>query len=222
MKKAFTMIELVFVLVVIGILAATIIPRVQTNPLQEAGVQLVSHIRYTQHLALIDDKYDAGDANWFKKRWQIVFGNSAAEAGGVPAYTIFSDTAGSSTGNVNPTEVARNPENSIQYMTGGYSGSSLLDIRDTAFNGMKKLNLGMSYGVTSITLDGGCANGRISFDHFGRPMEGDQHTMTGSYLAPTQRLIVADCNVTLAHSNGNSLIITIRPETGYTDITQYQ
>jgi len=221
MKKAFTMIELVFIIVVIGILAATIIPRVQTNPIQEAGVQLVSHIRYTQHLAMIDDKYDVSDANWFKKRWQIVFGNTDAAAGGVPAYSIFSDTAVGSTGNINTSEVARNPENSTQYMTGGYSGAAALDITDAAFNGMRKLNLGMSYGVSTITLSGGCANGRISFDYEGRPLQGDQSTMTGAYSAPTQRLIVSDCNVTLSDTNGNNLVITVRPETGYASITQY-
>lgn len=73
MRKAFTMIELVFILVVIGILAATIIPRTRTNPVQEAAIDLVSKIRYTQHLALINDKYDAADNVWFKNRWQIVF-----------------------------------------------------------------------------------------------------------------------------------------------------
>ncbi|MDQ7060006.1 MAG: type II secretion system protein [Sulfurimonas sp.] len=67
MKKAFTMIELIFVLVVVGILAAVILPRTKTNPLQEAAIQLLSHIRYTQHLALVDDVYDANDANWYKK-----------------------------------------------------------------------------------------------------------------------------------------------------------
>ena len=66
------MIELVFVLVVIGILAAAIIPRMRTNPVQEAAIDLVSKIRYTQHLAMSDDKYDRTVA-WYKNRWQIVF-----------------------------------------------------------------------------------------------------------------------------------------------------
>ena len=70
MKKAFTMIELVFVIVVIGILAAVIVPSTRTNPTQEAAVELQSHIRYTQHLALTDDKYGTGD--WYKNRWQVV------------------------------------------------------------------------------------------------------------------------------------------------------
>ena len=76
MKKAFTLIELVFVIIVIGILSAIIIPSTKTNPVKEAAVQLVSHIRYVQHLALLDDKYGEG-AKWYRKRWQIVFINSS-------------------------------------------------------------------------------------------------------------------------------------------------
>ena len=83
MKKAFTLIELVFVIVVIGVLASTIIPRTNTNPVAEASVDLLSKIRYTQHLSMVNDKY--GVNNWFKDRWQIVFsGNS---------YSIISDNS---------------------------------------------------------------------------------------------------------------------------------
>ena len=95
MKKAFTMLELVFVIVVIGILAAAIIPSTRTNPAQEAAIQLLSHIRYTQHLAMVNDKYDATNANWFQNRWQIRFNGNA--------YSIVSD---------NNNTFATNPSNS--------------------------------------------------------------------------------------------------------------
>ena len=216
MKKAFTMMELIFVLIVIGILVAIILPSTRRNPLQEAAVQLQSHIRYTQHLALMDDKFDASDSNWYKKRWQLVF-SKGAEANNQPAYTIFSDTACNSTGNVNVSEVARNPESPSQYMTGGYSGASALDITHNNFNGMKRLNLGMTYGITSVLLSGGCSNSRIAFDYLGRPFQGDQNTMTGAYSAGTQRLIISDCNVTLS-AGTSDIILTIRPETGYVNI----
>lgn len=118
MKKAFTILELIFVIVVIGVLSAVILPRTQTNPLQEVGIQLLSDIRYTQHLALVNDIYDPNDPNWFKKRWQIVF-SSAAAANNVPAYIIFSDTAGLSTGNATLSEVALNPQDPSRVLSGG-------------------------------------------------------------------------------------------------------
>lgn len=73
MKKAFTMLELVFVIVVIGILAAVIIPSTRTNPASEAAIQLLAHIRYAQHLGMMDDKYNATSATWFRNNWQIRF-----------------------------------------------------------------------------------------------------------------------------------------------------
>lgn len=66
------MLELVFVIVVIGILAAAIIPRMQRENTAEATLKLLSDLRYTQHLALVDDKYDA-TATWFQNRWKIRF-----------------------------------------------------------------------------------------------------------------------------------------------------
>jgi prepilin-type N-terminal cleavage/methylation domain-containing protein len=72
-KSAFTMLELVFVIVVVGILAAAIIPRADRDTLYEATEQLQSHIKYTQHLALMDDVYDHTDDEWYKKRWRITF-----------------------------------------------------------------------------------------------------------------------------------------------------
>ncbi len=82
-KKAFSLLELVFVIVVIGIIAAVIIPRSSSNSAQEAARELHSSIRYTQHLAMQDDKFDATDNRWFRNRWQIVFNTNK--------YSIVSD-----------------------------------------------------------------------------------------------------------------------------------
>jgi len=221
MKKAFTMIELVFVLVVIAIVAATIIPRIQTNALKEAAIQLVSHIRYTQHLAMNDDKYDASDSNWFKKRWQIVFINSS-KANYKYAYTIFSDSTGGSTGDPNVEEIAKNPENSSQLMTGGSSGGEArLGYNHKKFPGMKKLNLGMSYGVTDMTFSRSCSvnrSKRIAFDFMGRPMKGKLGAANGggnSTAYEANNLIQTNCIITLTDGS-ESIQLKITPETGYT------
>jgi prepilin-type N-terminal cleavage/methylation domain-containing protein len=211
MKKAFTMIELVFVIVVIGILAAIVIPRVGSNRLAEAAVQLVSHIRYTQHLAMIDDKFDTADTTWYEKRWQIIFGTSAY-TNSKPAYTIFSDTSG--TGEPDKSEMAKNPLDSTRVLSGGYSG--ILHTTNDADEVTKEMNLGY-YGITGYNLTGGCSGARVSFDHLGRPFRGDLSSMSGAYSAGTQRLIIQTCNVVLTSSEG-TVTIAIEPETGYAHI----
>ncbi|PHQ64884.1 MAG: prepilin-type cleavage/methylation domain-containing protein [Sulfurimonas sp.] len=101
MKKAFTMLELVFVLVVIGILAAVMLPSMQSTKVSQAAVQLQSHIRYAQHLAMIDDKFDATNNTWYQDRWQINFTGNA--------YSIRSD---------NGNTFARNPQSNDQNLSG--------------------------------------------------------------------------------------------------------
>ena len=86
-KDAFTIYELIIVIVTIGILAAVAIPRLKTNTLQEETLKVVDFIRYTQHLAMIDDKYDPQDANWQQKAWciQINENNLTIFSGGIYA-----------------------------------------------------------------------------------------------------------------------------------------
>ncbi|MCZ6155883.1 type II secretion system protein [Campylobacter ureolyticus] len=76
-KKAFTMIELIMIIVVVGILAVAVIPRVDRDTLVEATNQVASHVRYTQHLAMLDNKYDPRDSNWYRNRWKITFNNNS-------------------------------------------------------------------------------------------------------------------------------------------------
>ena len=70
------MLELIFVIIVIGILAAAIIPRMDRDTLYEASEQLLSHIKYTQHLAMTDNVYDDTDTTWYANRWRIDLNNT--------------------------------------------------------------------------------------------------------------------------------------------------
>lgn len=95
-RKAFTMLELVIVIVVIGILAMAAIPRVKDDQLAELVDQTVSLIRYTQHLAMQNNPFDPQDPAWFKKRWTIQFvqctsknGVFGANSGSPFGFTVF-------------------------------------------------------------------------------------------------------------------------------------
>jgi prepilin-type N-terminal cleavage/methylation domain-containing protein len=221
MKKAFTLLELVFVIVVIAILAVIIIPTVKTNPVREAAIQLVSHIRYTQHLAMIDDRFDAVDTKWYMGMWQIRFtpGNVSSDWG--IAYVVYSDR--SHTEHPEKSEIAKDPLSGL-YIDGGvvnnnYGDSELLS----------SANLGKAYGIKDIDFSSSCSyysSKRITFDHLGRPIKGAISSPASSdtlvkalkFMTQTCEITicsVADCSVA---SNDEKVTILIEPETGYTHI----
>ena len=189
MKKAFTMIELVFVIVVIGILAAIIIPSTRTNPVQEAAIDLVSKIRYTQHLAMVDDKYDRANANWFKENWQIEFDT------GANTYSIKSGA-----------NLARDPSN---------ASANVKNIDLQAKYGVTVALAGTECGTAQAANAGIFA---LSFDNFGRPASGDLNSTTSAYSGTDYRLVQTDdCIITLSDST-QAARIRVRPETGYATI----
>jgi len=218
MKKAFTMLELVFVIVVIGILAAAVMNRDGSNPLREAAVQVISHIRYTQHLAMVDDRFDPS-VNWYRERWQIKFNNTVG-SDDEWAYTIYSDSINRD-GVPNVNEIADNPLNNEKKLTGGYSTGTIAYDDSDATN---ELNLGHKYSVTDVDFSDGCDSNDdqmwLSFDHLGRPLYRGAHLLDSAYEdGGTNRLIVQTCNIVLTSSDGN-ITIAIEPETGYAHIEE--
>ena len=219
MKKAFTLLELIFVILIIGIISVITFPKIGNGKLRKAANQVVSHIRYTQHLAMSDDKYDKNNINWFKARWTIVF-NSDAFTNNRESYTIFSDLP-SYSGNPGTSEPAINPLNSSKMLSGGFTGGpNSLDIRHLSFAGTDELNIGTTYGITNVIFNTICQSNsskRLSFDHIGRPLIGKM----SSYLTPytNNRILSGICQITLVNSEGNATI-SIDPETGYVRITQ--
>jgi len=212
MKRAMTLIEIIMVIVIIGIISAVTAPNFERNSLREAAYQVLSHIRYTQHLAMIDNKYDPLDQFWYKKRWQLAFGKSSAGAlntDGEWAYTIFSDT--SNDGNPNPNEIAKNILDNTKLLSGGYSNT--LDWQDS--RATREMNLGKKFGIVNVSFSG-CGGQRIAFDNIGRPINGNISSMTTPYQSG--RISNNRCDITLVDQAGNSLTIAIEPETGYTHI----
>jgi len=216
------MLELVFVIVVVGILAATIIPRFSRDSLQEAADQVISHIKYTQHLAMIDDKFTTNDPKWFKGRWQIRFfyKKYASKDGNTKkwAYAVFSDkpnSSGNFDGNPNATtgEVAIDPLNQT-LMSGGF----------TIYYSNKKTNkkcaIGETYGIKNVKFIGcGSSSTRIAFDYLGRPISGNLKSSNKSY--ESNRLLKTQCRIVLCKNSScddNNITIAIEPETGYTHL----
>jgi len=159
--KAFTMIELVMVIVVLGILAALSIPRLDRDLTQEASDTVLSAIRYTQHMALLDDKHKFDDTQWQREFWRIEF-ESCADNG--TFLSIGSDT--DHDGSLDSDETLLDPANGKnmfwQNTSNCESGGD-----DTA---SENIFLYKKYGVRTISGSGGCDGLKhIGFDHLGRP-----------------------------------------------------
>ena len=223
-RKAFTMLELVFVIVVVGILAATMAPRFTRDNLQEAADQVVSHLRYTKHLAMVDEKFSSTDSGWYKTRWQVLFANTVG-SDNQWAYTIFSDTAGSHTGNPDVSEIAKDPINNNVYLTGGYSAGT---IPYNSSKANKSMNLGNKFGIEDVNSTN-CGNTsgnmpiRIAFDYLGRPIIKNLNSSTKPYQK--SRILKEQCKISIctvnpctSASSSEKITIAIEPITGYIHI----
>ncbi|MEE8588010.1 MAG: prepilin-type N-terminal cleavage/methylation domain-containing protein [Sulfurimonadaceae bacterium] len=206
-RKAFTMLELVFVIVVLGILAAMALPRMDRDLRQEAADNILSAIRYTQHLALNDNKTNPTLPNWQRALWMIRFSSDGDH------YTIGSDT--DRLGNINKTEAAIDPING-KYIY----NNSVTPQNDESPN----IFLNKKYGITNIAITAGRGNPagtatstlHIAFDNFGRPFRG-----IGGASNNYDRYVNQDCTITFTAANafpGDPIIINIAQETGYTYI----
>lgn len=231
-KRAFTIIELIFIVILIGIMSAVATSYFRDDKLALATYQVLEHIRYTQHLAISDNKFDPKDnyyinyqngsdgsqkGKFFRAWWQIRFVDWSSGTPPIIGYSIYSDM--DREGNIDSTthkEAAVSPFDGLRL--NAYSGSE----------NSPDVNLASKYFIQSVSFSSSCQAvgftritsgkiGSIAFDEKGRPYYGISDT---NNYSPYQYKLVSDCNITLTHQDGREAVITVHPETGYAEITR--
>jgi len=220
-KSAFTMIELVFVIVILGILASLAMGRMDRDLRQEASSTILSHIRLAQQLALNDNKHRRdNDPEWQKAYWRFEYGkcqNTTNLDGTADYYYRVGSSVGMQNG-FNKNESARNPIDGKYLYTINTCSNLQSDESPTILISKK-------FGINRIRKYGGCSNVQhIAFDYLGRP-----HHQIASYNAidgaDFSRIMKRDCRLKFEMStdvnydgsidSNDSFTIRVLAETGH-------
>ena len=205
-KSAFTMLELVFVIVVLGTLASMALPRLDRDHTQEAADHILSQIRYTQHLALMDDMHEFNNPSWQQKWWKIMF--SSCQNGNL-FYRIGSDNNMDGNGMFSQDEAAIDPINGMPLFM---SNNDDTCEGDTTVS--KNIFLTERFGITAINTTSCNNTAHIGFDHLGRPHQGYGASSQPNFAS----YLNAVCTFTFTMSDNTTFSIQIKPETGYAQI----
>ncbi len=184
-KASFTLLELVSIILIASLIGVATL-NMNDNSLVLARDQIISHIRYTQSLAMFSNQYrDRPEGTelkdiratrfWYKRMWQFYLTTTQDTI----YYSIFSDSAT----NADTTSFDKQPRPKEEiaidpatkkYLTGVWNSlnTHYAQKRDEVDT---KLNLTLQYGIERVevntTLEGKWQKNRVRlmFDNFGRP-----------------------------------------------------
>ena len=207
-RSAFTIIELIFVIVVLGILASLAMERVDRDLKQEASETILSHIRLAQQLALRDNKHrQDNNGLWQRAYWRFEYGKckNTTNLDGTAAYYYRVGAATTLDKAFNKNESAINPVDG-KYL---YTINSCDDLKKDE---SPTILISKKFGINKIEKYAGCNKVQhIAFDYLGRP-----HHQIGSYgSANFSKIMVNDCRLKFKMATGDSFTIIIEAETGH-------
>ncbi len=211
-NSAFTMLELVMVIVVIGIITSLANPRYERDIRQEASTSIVSALKYTKHMALTDNVTNPRDDKWQRAFWR--FGIQKCSDNGIFYYIAADKSYG---GNIDGSEYINDPANGLKMMGSNAKPCETEPNNGASPNIFLTKNYGIKDGGVTFTncdpMSGPTSAKHIGFDYFGRTYRG----FTGSDDPDYSSRVHTDCKITFDFSNQDidSLNIIIESGTGY-------
>ncbi len=200
MKKGFSLLELIFVILIIGIILSQSIYRNNLSKIQLAKNQIMLHLKYARYVSMIDNKYNYKNNKWFKKRWSLKFMNCQSSIGGV-YYVLYNDL--DSNGAVKKEETLRDP------LTNNYI-YSFQCVKDDLYDKSKFVLLTKEYGITRVEVSCNKTStiGQITFG-----IDGKIYARNGEKESDYE--IKELCTIKLFDKNSKLETIKIYPNTGY-------
>ena len=219
MKKAFTLLEIIFIIVIAGVISSVAIMKFSSKDLLKGVEMVAKDIEYTKHLAIIDDGRIPNDIFLEKANnnnfWTITF----IGIGGDPKMSIFKYTdTNINYGTIDTAAIDYLDKEKVLTLTVG--GGKDIDIVD---NGMNKTSsriyLKKTYGIKSINNDKCLVDGHsintLFFNEEGVPY--GANSSKGSFLY-FQKL-KETCTLKFK-AGSDTKCIDIYPETGYVKVKE--
>jgi prepilin-type N-terminal cleavage/methylation domain-containing protein len=203
MRRAFTFIEIVVVVVIVGILTAIVISSFKEDNIELAKEEMILRLRYAQHLAVMEDKFNTEQGFWDRRRWRFHCSDATrscavlAPSQLTPAGVVINPPI--------PSDFALDPQDRT-LLTGDCMGA----VGCSDLNTTQRLALGSKWGISRIEKSNNCRGAAgvltIIFDEIGRPygLNGD-----------TPELLNATCRITITHSQEGQESFCVEPETGF-------
>ncbi len=222
MKKAFSMIELIIVMVVLGILAINLLPRFQRNLRAEAIQHMLQVIRYTQNLALHDNKYEGNNSLWQKKFWR--FEIRRCRDTGELYYNIGTDT--NNNGSLSRNESAIDPSNG-RFMFWPQDENCKNKDPQILQQVSPNIFIGKKFGISRVVFSSASIYGQNSiqtaqnnyyaFDYFGRVYKRYYRNSNSNANPNNYGIVVNDTTITFYFKDDSirPFTIVIPNETGY-------
>ncbi len=201
-KRSFSLIELLFIIVIISIVSLAFFPKHIKSDLPQAANKIIIHLKNTRYQAMIDNKFNHDDEFWFRERWTLKFQNCQKSIGGL-YYVVYSDS--NHGGHINKSETLKDPLTQ-KWLYSNYDC-------DASSNESKDILLTKEYGVTKVDIS--CNNtstiGQLSFGY-----DGQVYTKLGTKRNDTYKYMLTEtCNITLYDKSNKKVTILIEPNTGY-------
>lgn len=198
-KRAFSLLELLFAITLIGIISSFFIFKNMDNSLDVATKRVVLYLKYARYQALIDNKFDKDDTLWFRKRYSFRIRRCDNKSG--LYYTIHSDT--NKNGYISKEETLKDPL-SDKYI---YSSSKCNEVSSNS----KYVLLSKNFGIKKVDMS---CNDTSSLGMIAFGVDGKVYSkFDGSDSKECE--IDKTCYITLYDKGDNSKTIAIEPNTGY-------
>jgi len=202
LKKGFTMMEMILVIIVIGILAVTALGSANRHLRDKTIDRMLTAFRYTQHLAQTDNRMNPRNVLWQRSLWTIGF--KSCDNG--LFYYIASDA--NYDGELTKDEAASSVmDNKLYFSTEGSCNDS---------DSSQDIFIGKNLSVNSVTFTGcNTESNSLSFDYLGRPYT----DVLGEDDSNYDTLIDNDCIITISFdADIKNIILTINKETGFASV----